>query len=165
MKKIQIIILLCLPLFSFAQQKNDCNYKKKYDDFEKTTSYSFSNKTLSSRGGYHLYLYTNESQNLCFGIFTSILSGCVTSSSFVSFMFEDESIRKIYYSGDIDCGTTMISINLTKEDLEILASKRIKKVRVHIDSDFDYEVTEKKYSDFSKNINCLLSIYSGEKNN
>jgi len=159
-KKLLIIVSLFLCLVCFSQNHNkDCTYKIKNDDFEKSKMYSFENKILA--GGLSYFIYANSKQytTTYFAIFAVTGGGqCLTSSSYVSFMFEDNEVKKIYYTGNIDCGTTLMSITLTKEDLEMLSTKKIKKIRVDMERPKDFVITENRYLKFSNNLKCLLSI-------
>ena len=165
MKKILFsTIYLFLPFVLLAQSK-DCKYKTKEDEFEKTTRYSIENKSLSYNGlsslGYSIYAYKkNDVFEQAFILFSvNGKGGCTTSDSYVSFMFEDNEVKKYNYTGKIHCGTTIIDISLNKEDFALFLSKKIIKIRVSFDRPKDYEVSEKTNVKFVENIKCLLSAF------
>ena len=90
---------------------------------------------------------------------TSVARVRITPSTKITFMVNDKEVKEYKYTGKIDCGTTIISIDLQKEDLELLSSKKVTKIRVCFDYPMDYDVSENKIVKFAESIKCMLSEF------
>lgn len=160
MKKTILTLITLFYANAYCQTKNDCNYKISRDDFEKSTSYSYKTKPLAYGLTYDIFTVKKENYDYSFMIFSLMgVSECVSKSdSSLSIMFEDNEILKKEYTGSINCGTSIISFIFSKEDLKLIASKKIKKIRVTFQRDRNFEILEKRYEKFKENVNCLLEL-------
>ena len=158
MKKFILTFTILIYANAYSQTKNDCNYKITKDDFEKSTTYSYRTKALAYGLTYDIYTVKKPNYDYSFMIFSLMgMSECVSKSdSSLSIMFEDDEILKKEYTGSVDCGTSIISFKFSKEDLQLMTSKKIKKIRITFQSNRDYEILDKRYEKFKENINCLL---------
>ena len=145
MKKFILTFTILIYANAYSQTKNDCNYKITKDDFEKSTTYSYRTKALAYGLTYDIYTVKKPNYDYSFMIFSLMgMSECVSKSdSSLSIMFEDGS-------------TSIISFKFGKEDLQLMTSKKIKKIRITFQSNRDYEILDKRYEKFKENINCLL---------
>lgn len=160
MKKIILTLTVLFFTDAYCQTKNDCNYKIKKDDFEKSTTYSYENISIANGLTYDLYSVKKENLDNSYILFnlTGVSECASKSDSSLSIMFEDDEILKISYTGRVNCGSSLITFKFSKEDLELIASKKIKKIRVRLQTNRDFEILEKRYEKFKENINCLLDV-------
>lgn len=160
MKNIILTLTVLFYANAYCQTKNNCNYKISKDDFEKSTTYSYKTKSLAYGLTYDIYTVKKQNYDYSFMLFSLMgMSECVSKSdSSISIMFEDNEILKKDYTGSVDCGTSIISFKFSKEDLRLIASKKIKKIRITFQTNRDYEILEKRYEKFQENINCLLEV-------
>ena len=159
MKTIILIITLLSVNIIVSQEK--CKVKKKYDEFEKTSSYTNTGnpfgRGLNFGGSFLLTKIKSEKSEQFYIILGSKTKGCISeSNSYVTFLFENNETKKFNYSGNVDCGTSFISFNINREDLTYIAENKIKKIRICLDYSIDYYVKEKDNFTLQNDIKCVL---------
>ena len=84
--------------------------------------------------------------------------GCVSSTSYITFLFEDSKTKTLEYKGSIDCGTYAIYFMLTEEEFKEITEQKISKIRIHTDSDFDYEISNEDEIKLKEIMKSILAI-------
>ena len=136
MKKLILLLLLLNSFLSFSQTEK---ISKKYDEFNKTTKYNINNlkiaKNKSTKLKCDLSKRCDENLTLCvysLYFYTEKPIGCVSSTSYITFLFEDSKTKTLEYKGSIDCGTYAIYFMLTEEEFKEITEQKISKIRIPI---------------------------------
>ena len=166
-----VLILTSFNLFSQASlgyKKIDskkckvdhtCRAEYKTDTFENTITYKigFYETALSLKGlSYVLIREVKENKDERFQLLLfGVKKGCRTENSFVHIQFKNgEKLKIPTANSKIECGTSALSIDISNY-LEILSKETIEKIRIHIDFDDDFEITEKGQKKFFSNLECI----------
>ncbi|WP_396196240.1 hypothetical protein [Flavobacterium sp.] len=175
--KLKIVILfIAFQNFSFAQAslgykklpkdfckvEHTCRAEYKKDDFENSTTYKIGfYETMLSKTGltYIILKQVKENKEKRFSmIFFATKEGCITSKSYVHIQLKNgEKIKIPTSSPNIDCGTSSIIIDITNY-IDILSAEPIDKIRIAIEYDDDFIVSEKGQTKFFKNLECIKKL-------
>ncbi len=161
MKK-YLIFLLFFSLLSYSQ---DCKIKVEKDAFNKTIKSKIIQNNLSAGLSCDFYKLEKSDEKIYYLSFflNNITSQCLTDKSKVYFLFEEDEVLEFPYRGKIDCGGTSIIIRLDEEQINLLLNSKIKQIRILIESNKDYSISEKKDLLFKENISCLLNNINNPK--
>jgi len=155
-----ILILLLLPFVSQAQ------IETKYDEFSRETSHrtpysgwTFGVRMPEALSGYTFIDSTQQTRHyLYIRCFTQTLGGIHSKGAHI--LFTDGS--KLFYDEDVeyDYNSTFSSyvatcfVDVSKEDLEAIATKRVKAVRLYVT---DRYLQPKEQERILSNFNLLIS--------
>ena len=136
-----------------------CRAEFRKDSFENTTTYKigFYETALSKRGLTYVIFrdILEDKREQTQIIFFAEKEGCNTKSSYVHIQFKNgEKLKLPRTKGSIECGSRSIIVNVS-DYLDLLMTEPIEKIRVYIDQDDDFEVTEKGQKKFFENIKCI----------
>lgn len=161
MKKLIYLLFFLNMLLGFAQNNK---ISKIYDEFNKTNKFSINNikiaKNNNSRLKCDLSKRCDEGSIICiysFYFYTEKPIGCVTSKSYATFLFDNKNTKTLDYEGSIDCGTYAIYFTLLEEDFKEIIENKLSKVRIHTDTDFDYELTIDEEIKLKETMKSLLT--------
>lgn len=151
--------LMFTLLFSLQLYSQDCKIKVEKDAFNKTIKSKIIQNNLSAGLSCDFYKLEKSDEKTYYLSFflNNITSQCLTEKSKVYFLFENEEVLEFPYRGKIDCGGTSIIIRLDEEQINLLMNSKIKQVRILIESNKDFNVSDKKDLLFKENLKCLLS--------
>lgn len=174
MKK--LLLLLLLPVLCAGQSSlgytripqgvcsvdHTCRAEYKKDGFENTIMYKIGfYETALSRDGLSYIIFRsvleNKDERTHLVLFAR-KEGCITSKSYVHIQFKNGEKIKIPTSiNKIDCGTSSISLDIT-DYLELLSTEAIEKIRVAIEYDDDFIVSENGQKKFFNNLKCIKTL-------
>lgn len=151
--------LIFTLLFSLQLFSQDCKIKVEKDAFNKTIKSKIIQNNLSAGLSCDFYKLEKSDEKTYYLSFflNNITSQCLTEKSKVYFLLEKDEVQEFPYRGKIDCGGTSIIIRLDEEQINILLNSKIKQIRILIESNKDFSISEKKDLLFKENLKCLLS--------
>jgi hypothetical protein len=174
MKKIIFLLLISFGAFSQAPREytklekgecgidHNCKLEYKFDPFESDWEYKIESKESLSKYKLQYTIFKTvhgdgtKTMTFCF---MSNLQGCLTSQSYVLILFMDGSGLKLKFErSKVTCGVPYIIVNVTDSDLEQLKTKQMAQIRMHIDQNEDFPITDKGNKAFVKNIECIEKI-------
>lgn len=131
-----------------VKEVNGCRFtKSEIDEFTGAVKKRLSKEVIGKGGGYELtscisrvnesyFIYLNFSGDL----------GCISSKSYVTIKFKDDSVLTLKNIGDIDCGKNPTFIANIVDELEIISSKEISKLRLSMNDAYsDIDITNSSY--------------------
>lgn len=171
MKKLLLLVITMCSLTSFAQNEykkvpkgfckvdHTCRLSYKYDSFDDYISYyiGFYETNISKKQvlSYDLTKYVKDDVNVYYWTLFGNKTGCRTDKSYVHIKFKDGEDLKIFTPyNNIDCGISALTLNIT-DYIEALSTKEISQIRIHIEYDDDYEVSDKGQEKFFNNLKCI----------
>ncbi|MFH6996436.1 hypothetical protein ACHRVZ_00810 [Flavobacterium sp. FlaQc-57] len=140
-----------------------CNTEYKYDDFDEIWHYntSFTDNALSKDGLSYIISKTVDKKNNKQQIELMLWGnskGCRTKESYVHIQFKNgEKIKISNAYTDIDCGISMISIKID-DYIDLLQKEPIEKIRIFLDGNEDFIISEKEQVKFFNNLKCIKNI-------
>ncbi|MBP1224502.1 hypothetical protein [Flavobacterium sp. 1355] len=182
MKKelLTIILLLTLVLNSYSQSElkklekgvckidHKCYTKYEYDDFENIWTYSVGfYETMLSKDGltYVITKYHEEKtdKKLILITFFANATGCKSKDSYVHIQFKNGEKLKIgAYDGNTQCGVSYLTISIS-DYMDILEKEPIDKIRINIEVNDDFIITEKGQNKLFNNLKCIDSVDLSKK--
>lgn len=174
MKKFLFIMMLSAYVHSYSQAgfeklpkgactvDHKCSTTYNYDSFEKIMQYSAKSGSSSiAKKGMLTYSITRlvdkDKHSLSYITFMVQRRGCVSQDSYVHVVFKDgEDIKLPNMSKRVDCGTNAVSVNI-QQYIDVFQTKAIDKVRVVLDFEENFDLSDKGSEAFLKNIQCITS--------
>ncbi|MDX6189124.1 hypothetical protein SGQ83_07190 [Flavobacterium sp. Fl-318] len=174
MKK-EVLILLIFSFNCYSQSElkklekgvckidHKCYTKYEYDDFENVWTYSVGfYETMLAKDGltYVITKYNEEKidKKLITMTFFANATGCKSKNSYVHIQFKSGEKLKIgTYDSGTQCNVSYLTINIT-DFMDILEKEPIEKIRISIDGNDDFVVTEKGENKLFNNLKCIDAV-------
>ncbi|MWB96250.1 hypothetical protein GON26_17950 [Flavobacterium sp. GA093] len=171
--KLLALILLLIGFNSHSQEKklekgvckieHKCYTTYQYDDFDDIWTYSvgFYETMLAKNGLTYIitkYVENKTDKKLILLSFIGNMEGCRSKNSYVHIQFKNgEKLKIDGYDTEIKCGTTVLTVDIT-EQISLLEKEPIDKIRISIDGNDDFVVTEKGQTKFFNNLKCIDAL-------
>lgn len=158
MKTNLILLVLFFSTFSFSQ---DCKITNTHDDFDDIDHYKTKfgilvKKDLTLYYDFLKIKYTKSDVIILTLRTHSVVRQCRSKDSYVIFMFENgDKLKLPTLNKDIECGLNSLSVNIN-ENIEDLTNRKIKKIRLSIETALDYDVDEKRKMNLGETLKCLI---------
>jgi len=136
-----------------------CRMDYKYDSFENVMTYKvgFYETRLAQRGlSYVIFRNVDAAGNQKIQLlFFAVKEGCRTSKSYVHIQFKNgEKLKLLTATNDIECGTSALYVDIS-DHLDLLMKEPMEKIRIAIEFEDDFDVTEKGQKKFFSNLECI----------